>query len=136
MISKQTINELTYKIIGACIEVHKNLGAGLLEKIYHQCLIKEFEIQKINFQEELVIPIIYKGNYLQTELRCDFFVENQIVVELKSVDSIHPVHESQILTYMKLLNIPKGILVNFNCTNLFLNGQRTYVNDLFKALPD
>lgn len=73
---------------------------------------------------------------MDTELRCDFLVEDSIVVELKAVDALAPVHEAQILTYMKLLQKPKGILINFNCANLFKEGQRTFVNEIFRKLPD
>ncbi len=134
--TKKYINNLTYKIIGACIEVHRELGAGLLESVYHKCLKQEFTQQGISFQSELNIPIQYKNATIEAELRCDFLVENCIVIELKAVENIFPVHEAQILTYMKLLKIPKGILVNFNCVNLFKNGQKTFVNDLFSSLPE
>lgn len=133
--TKTYLNTLTYKIIGACIEVHKELGAGLLESVYHKCLMKEFTLQGIEYQSELTIPIFYKDEAINTELRCDLFVENCIVVELKAVDIVAPIFEAQLLTYMKLLKAPKGILVNFNCINLFKNGQKTFVNEFFSNLP-
>lgn len=133
--TKTYLNTLTYKIIGACIEVHKELGAGLLESVYHKCLKKEFTLQGIEYQSELTIPIFYKDEAINTELRCDLFVENCIVVELKAVDIVAPIFEAQLLTYMKLLKAPKGILVNFNCINLFKNGQKTFVNEFFSNLP-
>ena len=73
---------------------------------------------------------------IEAELRCDFVVEDSIVVELKAIDAVAPVHEAQLLTYMKLLEKPKGILINFNCANLFKEGQKTYVNEYFRTLPD
>ena len=82
------------------------------------------------------MPVHYKGIEIEAELRCDFLIENKIVVELKAVDAIAPVFEAQLLTYMKLLEKPKGILINFNCENLFEEGQRTYVNEYFRSLPD
>ena len=92
-------------------------------------------MRKIKSASEFLVPVHYKGIDIDTELRCDFLVEESIVVELKSVEALAPVHEAQILTYMKLLEKPKGILINFNCANLFKEGQRTYVNELFRNLP-
>ena len=134
MNTQKQINELTYDVIGCAIEVHKHLGAGLLESIYHQCLIEELKSKKINYLSELKLPIIYKGKELETDFRCDLYVENCLVIELKSVNEIHPMHESQILTYMKLLKAPKGIIINFNCRNIFKEGQKTFVNEYFKDL--
>jgi GxxExxY protein len=81
------------------------------------------------------VPIIYKGNRLEASLRCDLYIENNIVVELKSTLEMHKVFESQILTYMNLLNAPKGILINFNCKNIFKEGQKTFVNEIYINLP-
>lgn len=134
MNTQKQINELTYEVIGCAIEVHKHLGAGLLESIYHQCIIEELKSKNINYQSELKLPIIYKGKELETDFRCDLFIENCLVVELKSVSEIHPMHEAQLLTYMKILKAPKGIIINFNCRNIFKEGQKTYVNEYFKQL--
>ena len=134
--TKKHLNDLTYEIIGAAIEVHKNLGPGLLESVYHKCFKKELEIQKLKAHSELPVHIEYKGIELDTELRCDFVVENCVVVEIKSVNELAPIHDAQLLTYMKLLKKPKGILINFNCYNLFRDGQKTMVNELFRGLPD
>lgn len=97
-VTKSYLKDLVYKVNGAAIEVHKNIGPGLLETVYHQCLIKEFEFKNINFKSELEIPINYKGFNLETKLRCDFLIEDLLVVELKSVSEIHPVFEAQLLT--------------------------------------
>ncbi|HRJ28757.1 MAG TPA: GxxExxY protein [Cyclobacteriaceae bacterium] len=134
--TKKFLDDLTYKIIGAAIEVHKDLGPGLLESVYQKCLKQEFFLRELRYSSELLVPVQYKGFEMDTELRCDFLVEDSIVVELKAVDALAPVHEAQILTYMKLLQKPKGILINFNCANLFKEGQRTFVNELFRKLPD
>lgn len=134
--TKKFLDDLTYKIIGAAIEVHKDLGPGLLESVYQKCLKQEFFLRELKYSSELFVPVQYKGIEMDTELRCDFLVEDSIVVELKAVDALAPVHEAQILTYMKLLHKPKGILINFNCANLFKEGQRTFVNELFRKLPD
>ena len=135
-VTKSLIKDLTYQVNGAAIEVHKALGPGLLESVYHKCLLQELTLRKINFQSEFKIPFNYKGLNVEIDLRCDFFIEGIMVVELKAIEAVLPVHEAQILTYMKLLNSPKGILINFNVTNLYIEGQQTYVNELFRALPD
>ena len=127
---------MTYEIIGAAIEVHKELGPGLLESVYHKCLKKELETRQIQFETELSVPIEYKGEDIDADLRCDFFIDDCIVVEIKSVDSLKPIFEAQLLTYMKLLKAPKGILINFNVQNIFKEGQKTYVNDYFRNLSE
>jgi GxxExxY protein len=125
---------LTYEVVGAAIEVHKIMGRGLLESLYHQCMREELTHRKINFNTELKIPVNYKGKELNTDFRCDLYVENCLIVELKATNDYHPVFEAQLLTYMNLLKAPKGILINFNCNNIFAEGQRTFVNDIFKKL--
>lgn len=134
--TKKYLDELTFEIIGSAIEVNKILGRGLLESVYHACLKEELKHRKINFLTEMRIPINYKEKELDIDLRCDLFVENSIVVELKSVQELNSMHDAQLLTYMKLLKAPKGILINFNCNNIFREGQKTLVNEFFKLLPD
>lgn len=134
MINKTFLDNLEYKITGACIEVHKLLGPGLLESIYQKCLIKELQLQNINFSAEERITIYYKDILLDCDLRADLFIESCIVLELKSVEKILPIHEAQILTYMKLLNVPKGLLINFNCTNIVQHGKKAFVNNLMYDL--
>lgn len=135
-ISKSYLNDLVYKIIGSAIEVHKAIGPGLLESIYHKCMIEELNNRSIHFESERKVPVIYKGKKIDTELRCDLFIKNILAVELKAVENLIPIHEAQLLTYMKLLNAPKGLLINFNSTNIFKYGQRTFVNELFRTLKD
>lgn len=134
--TKKYLNDLTYKIIGSAIEVHKALGPGLLESVYHKCLKQEFILNQLSYYYEIVVPVNYKGIDIETELRCDLLVDDAVVLELKSVEALAPIHEAQLLTYMKLLKKPKGILINFNCTNLFKEGQRTFVNEYFRTIPD
>lgn len=134
--TKRHLDKLTYNVIGAAIEVHKSLGAGLLEGVYHECLKHELFLRKINFSSQNLVPVHFKGIVLETELRCDLFVENCLVIELKAVLETVPIHEAQLLTYMKLLKAPKGILINFNCVNLFKDGQKTFVNEWFRNLPE
>ncbi len=134
--TKKYLNELTYQIIGAAIEVHKALGPGLLESVYHKCLKQEFFSRGLSYQSEFLVEVHYKGIDIDAELRCDFLVENAIVIELKSVEALAPIHEAQLLTYMKLLEKPKGVLINFNSTHIFKEGQRTFVNEFFRDLPE
>jgi len=136
MITKKSIDDLTYKIIGCAIEVHKELGPGLLESVYEKCFIHELQLNRLHVMNQLSIPINYKGLELDCFLKLDILVENQIVVELKSVNEMHPIFEAQLLTYMKLTESPKGILINFNCKNLFYEGQKTYVNEFYAELPN
>ncbi len=131
-LKKSYLDELTYAINGAAIEVHKVLGPGLLERVYHQCLMHELSLRNINFETEVTIPIIYKELDTQAQIRCDLLIENAIVVELKAADLLLPINEAQLLTYMRLLEVPKGILYNFNVVHLFSQGQKTYVNNLFR----
>lgn len=111
------------------------MGQCLLENIYHQCLKEELTNRKINFLTEMTIPVCYKGKILEMGFRCDLFIEDCLVVELKSVSQIIPMFEGQLLSYMKLLKAPKGILVNFNCENIFKEGQKTFINEYFRNLP-
>ncbi|MBI3520345.1 MAG: GxxExxY protein [Bacteroidetes bacterium] len=134
LVTKKLLDELTYEIVGSAIEVHKELGPGLLESIYHKCLKKELSLRGIDFKSEFSVPLLYKSEPLETDLRCDLLIENQIVVELKAVETMLPIFEAQLLTYMKLLEVPKGILINFNVKNIFHEGQKTFVNDYFKLL--
>ena len=133
--TQKHIDDITYKIIGAAIEVHKIMGRGLLESVYHQCLEEELTIRGINYISEMKIPVIYKDKELFSDFRCDLYIENLIIVELKAITEIHPIVEAQILNYMKLTKSPKGILINFNCSNIFKDGQKTFVNEYYKNLP-
>jgi GxxExxY protein len=135
MKSQKTLNTLTYQVIGAAIEVYKIMGRGLLESVYHQCMKEELSYRKINFLTEFKIPVIYKGRELNIDFRCDLLVEECLLVELKATNESHPVFEAQLITYMKLLRVPKGILINFNCSNIFNEGQKTFINEYFDQLP-
>jgi GxxExxY protein len=134
-LSKKYLDDLTYEVVGAAIEVHKEMGRGLLESVYHLCMLEELKHRKINFLTEFKMPVLYKHTELNVDFRCDLFVENCLVVELKAVNDLSPMFEAQLLTYMKLLKAPKGILINFNSTNIFHEGQKTLVNEYFKNLP-
>jgi GxxExxY protein len=135
-LTKTYLKDLVYKVNGAAIEVHKALGPGLLESVYHKCLKHELDLRRISYQSELVIPINYKGIELDAELRVDLLVEGVLPVELKATEGFHPIHEAIIMSYMKLLEKPEGLLINFNVTNLFKEGQITFVNEQYRKLPD
>ncbi|MDI6048448.1 GxxExxY protein [Flavobacterium sp. XS2P24] len=134
--TKTSLKDLIYQVNGCAIEVHKHLGPGLLESVYHTCLKKELTIRGFEFQTELTIPVYYKGLELETGLRCDLLVEKSLVVELKAVEKVLPIHEAQILTYMNLLEIPIGLMINFNVTHIFKEGQKTYVNERYRYLDE
>lgn len=106
--------DLTSKIIAASIEVHKHLGPGLLETAYSTCLGFELESMGLRFQKELDIPLIYKSRKIDRFLRLDYLVENEVVLELKSLEKVLPLHEAQLLTYLKLTGKKVGLLINFN----------------------
>ena len=134
-ITKQYLDELTYKIIGCAIEVHKEVGPGLIESFYEKCFERELFIQELKYESQRSVNARYKGVQITADLRFDVLVEDNIIVELKSIESILPIHSAVVLTYMRLLEKPKGIIINFNCTNIFKEGQKTLVNDLYAALP-
>ena len=134
--TKSYLKNLIYQVNGAAIEVHKNIGPGLLESVYHKCMEKELTYRGISFQTELRIPIQYKDFSIEADLKCDLVIEEMLIVELKSVKKILQIHEAQILTYMKLLEVPMGLLINFNVTNIYKEGQKTYVNELYRHLED
>jgi GxxExxY protein len=119
------INQITEKIIGCAIEVHKCLGPGLLESAYEECLV--FELQNVGLivEKQKPVPVIYKEIKLDCGYRIDILVENTVLIELKTVDAFNPVHEAQILTYMKFSKKSIGLLINFNVT-LLKNGLKRY----------
>jgi len=135
-ITKKYINDLAYKIIGCAIEVHKHLGPGLLESIYEKCFLKELEIQGLSYINQINVPLNYKGLQIDNDLRLDVLVENLVCVELKAQDALIPVHDAILLSYMHMLEQPKGLLINFRCTNIFKYGQKAFVNHYFSTFPE
>ena len=123
----EELNDLTYKIRGCIFEVFNTLGPGLLESIYEKALMLEFKAQGISAMNQVTLPATYKGVDLQMDLRLDILVENQVVIELKSVEKLLPVHFKQIDTYLKLADKQLGFLVNFN-TNSIYNEIRIFKN--------
>lgn len=122
-------NELSNKIIGAAIEVHKILGPGLLESTYEECLCKELNLIGLSFERQKPLPINYKGVYLDCGYRLDLVVESCVIVELKSIDRLLPIHQAQLLTYLKLTGLKLGLLINFNVP-ILKNGIKRVVNEL------
>ena len=108
------INDLTREVIGAAIEVHKALGPGLLESVYEECLCHEFKLRGIKFKRQVELPIEYKGAKLNCGYRMDIVANDQLIVELKSCEALHPIYEAQLLTYLKLTSRKVGLLINFN----------------------
>ena len=135
MLTQKLLDELTYEVIGCAIEVHKELGPGLLESIYQKCFVHELLQKNLHCMQQVLVPVQYKNIQIDAELRLDVLVEDCLIVELKAVDKIHPIHHAQLLTYMRLLSLPKGVLINFNCSNIFKEGQKTLVNDIYASLP-
>ncbi|MDP4239956.1 MAG: GxxExxY protein [Bacteroidota bacterium] len=133
--TQKLINDLAYRVVACAIEVHKQLGPGLLESIYEECFIEELKSGGFNVTSQEKIPLVYKGKTLKTDLKLDILVNDCIIVELKSVEEIHPVYKAQLLTYLKLTGMPKGLLINFNCDNVTKSGLVSLVTEKFALLP-
>ena len=115
---KEEFDTLTGDIIGAAIEVHRALGPGLLESAYEACLMYELRLRRLNVEHQKPLPIFYKDVILDCGYRLDIVVENQVIVEIKSVSGIAPIHEAQLLSYLKMSDYTRGLLINFNVTML------------------
>ncbi len=126
IMKRRSFSDLSNKVIGCAIEVHKTLGPGLLESTYQQCLAHELSIHQIKFKIEHPLPVKYKEIHLDCGYRLDFLVEDEIILELKSVEQLKGIHEAQLLTYLKLANIRHGFLINFNVT-LLKQGLKSFV---------
>jgi GxxExxY protein len=118
MITQAYINEISYKIIGCAIEVHKHLGPGLLESVYEACFIDEMRNSGLDVKSQLYVPVLYKGKDLGGNLKLDLLVNNLIIVEEKAVEVMIPLYKAQLLSYLKLTCKPKGLLINFNSENI------------------
>ena len=108
------MNKFTDKVIGACVEIHRQLGPGLLESAYEECLCYELAQYGLQFERQRPLPVVYKGVHLDCGYRLDIVVEKAIVLELKAVEKLLPIHEAQLLTYLKLTGLTLGLLLNFN----------------------
>ena len=133
--TKKQVTQLSYQITGCAIKVHRALGPGLLESVYHKCLVHELVNRGYTVIQQAAIPVYYDDVVIDTELRVDLLVNDTVVVELKAVENTLPVHDAQILTYMRLLKKPQGLLINFFTDNI-TKTLKPFVNDYFKSLPD
>jgi GxxExxY protein len=134
-LTKKEVTQLSYEIVGYAIKVHKKLGPSLLESVYEECLKYELEKNGYDVKQQLIIKIEYDELELESQLRLDLLVNDCVVVELKTVDNFHPIHEAKILTYMNLLKRPQGLLINFNTTNI-TKSTKPFVNEYFQMLDD
>lgn len=135
MVTQKYVNEIAYEIVGCAIEVHKHLGPGLLESIYEDCFIEELKSNGFEVKSQVPVPVLYKGKNIGKVLKLDIVVDDLIVVELKAVDVLLPIFKAQLLSYLKLTNKPKGLLINFNCENITRDGLIPLVTDRFAKLP-
>jgi GxxExxY protein len=123
-----TENEISYQIRGAIYDVYKELGPGLLESVYEEALVFELKERGLDVERQVMVPIVYKGEVLATELRLDIIVEDTVIIELKSVSELMPVHFKQTRTYLRLMKKHLGILVNFNTDNILNDSIHRVVN--------
>lgn len=133
--TKKQITQLSYEITGCAIKVHKALGPGLLESVYQRCLTHELIKRGYTVIQQLSVPVCYDDIIIDTELRLGLLVNDAIVVELKAIENTLAVHEAQLLTYMKLLKKPQGLLINFFTENI-TKTLKPFVNEYFKTLPE
>ena len=133
--TKSEVTSLSYKIVGCAIEVHKQLGPGLLESVYEKCLKHELKLNGFKVIDQVRVPVNYKEISLETDLRLDLLVNDVVVVELKAVENVLPVHEAQLLTYMKLMEKPQGLLINFFTDNI-TKTMKPFVNEFFAELDE
>lgn len=135
MCTKKQITQLSYRIVGLAIKVHKELGPGLLESVYEKCLKYELEKNGYEVKQQLSVAIQYDELEIEADLKVDLLVNDLVIIELKAVENLNPVYEAQLLTYMKLLQVPQGLLINF-FTNNITKTTKPFVNEYFSELPD
>jgi GxxExxY protein len=133
--TKKEVTQLSYDIVGCAITVHKIIGPGLLESVYEKCLKEELEFQGFKVETQKKVKLKYRSMDIETELRLDLLVNDVIIVEIKSIENILPVHEAQLLTYMSLLEKPQGLLINFYTDNI-TKSVKPIVNQFFKNLNE
>lgn len=134
MVTQHHVNEIAYKTVGCAIEVHRILGPGLLESIYEECFRMELVTAGLTVESQLLVPVTYKEKNLGGHLRLDLLVNDLVIVELKSVDTMIPLYRAQLLTYLKLTGKPKGLLINFNCEKV-VDELVPMVTEVFSLLP-
>ncbi len=133
--TKKEVTQMSYEIVGCAIRVHKELGPGLLESIYEKCLKYELELNGFEVIQQQKIPINYRGKEMDVDLRLDLLINDTVIIELKAIENVLPVHEAQLLTYMKLLKKPQGLLINF-FTDKITKTVKPFVNEYFEILED
>ncbi|TCD17504.1 GxxExxY protein [Pedobacter psychrodurus] len=133
--TKKEVTQLSYEITGFAIKVHNALGPGLLESVYERCLKYELEKNGYAVSQQLTLSVVYDDLPIDVDLRTDLFVNDCVVVEIKAISNLLPVHQAQLLTYMKLLSAPQGLLINFFTDNI-TKSIIPMVNEYFKILPD
>ncbi|CAM3083459.1 GxxExxY protein [Rariglobus hedericola] len=124
----EALNSLTDKIIGAAIEVHRHKGPGLLESTYESCLAQELTLRNLRFERQVAVPLLYKGLTLDVAFRADMIIENKILIELKALEAILPVHKAQVLSYLRETGLSLGLLINFHVPKL-VDGVHRFIND-------
>ncbi len=134
MLTRKEVNEMAYGVVGCAVEVHKELGPGLLESVYHQCLFEELLANGFDVWSKVKVPVSYKGKDLGQALQLDLLVNHSIIVEVKAVEVVHPVYKAQLLSYMRLTQKPKGLLINFHTDNI-VKSLVSLVNEEFQKLP-
>lgn len=127
------MNDLSAKVIGLCIEIHRELGPGLLERVYEECLAYEFSAAGLRFEGQMPLPVRYKEVELDCGCRLDFVVEDAVILELKAVTELQAIHDAQLLTYLRLARKPLGLLINFNVPVLKRGIKRVVCGDLFRG---
>ncbi len=133
--TKRQITQLSYEITGLAIKVHRTLGAGLLESIYEKCLVHQVTKNGYDVVQQIKVPINYEEITIDADLRVDLLVNDCVIVELKAIEQLLPIHEAQLLTYMKILKKPQGLLINFFTDNI-TKSLKPFVNEYFRTLPD
>lgn len=134
-LTQQYVDELTYGIVGAAIAVQREMGPGLKEAVYEECMTMELDHLEIPWVQQYRFRPFYRGKQLKTESVMDLIIDDLIVVELKSVVEINDLHRAQALGYINLVKLPKALILNFNCTNVANQGRVTMVNDVYASLP-
>ncbi len=125
--TEKDFNELTSRVISAAIEVHRELGPGLLESVYEHCMAKELKVNGLKFKQQVQLPVHYKGEVLDKDFFVDMIVEDKLLLELKAIEAIAPIHEAQLLSYLRIANRKLGLLINFNVV-LLKDGIRRVIN--------
>ncbi|ALO15582.1 GxxExxY protein [Salinivirga cyanobacteriivorans] len=133
--TQKKVTQLSYEITGLAIKVHKALGPGLLESVYEKCLKHELIKNGYDVKQQVKVPVIYDTIDIEADLRLDLLVNDTVIVELKAIECILPIHEAQLMTYMKLLEKPQGLLINFNVVNIS-STMKPFVNEFFRGLPE